>query len=127
MMGALRAYPFFAASSRNVGTTTVLFCASGLFCAAELRHTDSAARPEKSNRITVRIFIESPQGNDSALDQYCSLKNVNAFCDAETLAWHLVSRPQRVVAHLALHAPRIPSFATGDHAFFEYFVKNRVV
>src|SRR5204862_7449146 len=68
MMGALRAYPFFAASSRNVGTTTVLFCASGLFCAAELRHTDSAARPEKSNRITVRIFIESPQGNDSALD-----------------------------------------------------------
>src|SRR6266566_2588015 len=59
--------------------------------------------------------------------QYCSLKDVNAFCDAETLAWHLVSRPQRVFAHLALHAARIPSFAAGDHAFFEYFVKNRVM
>ena len=59
--------------------------------------------------------------------QYCSLKNANAFCDAEALAWHLVSRPQRVFAHLALHAPRIPSFAAGNHAFFEYFVKNRVM
>jgi hypothetical protein len=64
---------------------------------------------------------------ESGLPQYCSLKNVNAFPDVETLAWHLVSWPQWVFAHLALHATRIPSFAAGDHAFFEYFVKNRVV
>src|SRR6266436_7839745 len=71
--------------------------------------------------------MQSKTDRSVASWQYRSLKNKDTFYDAETLAWHLVSRPQRVFAHLAFHAARIPSFAAGDHAFFEYFVKNRVV
>src|SRR6202140_784089 len=37
--------------------------------------------------------IRAALGDNSAKPQYCSLKYVNAFSDAEILAWHLVSRP----------------------------------
>ena len=64
---------------------------------------------------------------EQRLAQYCSLKNMDGFCDADILARRTVSWPQRVLAHLAFHAAWIPSFATGHQTFFENFVKNRVM